>query len=172
MVDPFCSSYMDYQRKAEDELAQFLFIIVKKASEMQLESKFNYYVFNPENGHYKGTSDFNRALESGSALDLRWQLNHMNFRENAPLYHDYVFQLPRERQSRFIKLVKYIKDKGNNLAHKKHLTDRMQAAEEKSGSFKDILDLLKKMIKLVDEIYKAVQHIEDIVAVSLCVLVR
>ena len=165
MVDPFCPSYMDYQRKAEDELAQFLFIIIKKASEMQLTDELNYYVF-------KQSTSFDRALESGSALDLRWQLNHLNFRENVPLYCDYVFELPIEGRPTLTELVQDIKEKGNNLAHKKHLTDRMQATTVKSGSFKDILDLLEDMIKLANIIYKAaVQHLKDIVPVSSCVLV-
>ena len=125
-MDPFCPSYIDFQSRAEDELAKFLYIIVNKASEMPLD--FDYYIYVRTGGYFESTSHFNKALESGSVFDLRWQLKHFCFKKNTDIYCNYVFQPSwiSPKPDYFTHLLQYIKQKANNLAHKKHLNDQMQ----------------------------------------------
>ena len=167
-MDPFCPSYMDYQRRAEDELAKFLYIVVKRASKMSL--KISYYIYVPADRNFEPTFNFNKALESGSVLDLRWQLKHLIGFKNRSLYYNSVFR-PSWTLNEFINLLNYIKQKGNNLAHKKHLRDQLRGQQTvgvKSGTFNDINDLLDGMINLADMIYNAMQHMQKIVPVSAC----
>ena len=150
---------MDCQRKAEDVLAKFLHKLVKKASEMGLGIK--YYKLYFEDGKFENTKKTNRAFESASVWDLRWQLNHLSHEKS--LYCNRVFRPSPtldEFTDEFTDLLERITKKMNYLVHKKYLKEGMAV------TFQDTHDLLNDMVDIADTIYNAVQHIKDIVPVS------
>ena len=157
-LDPFCASYRDFQHRAEDELAKFLYHALNNAWKRSQKFKCK----NPDS---RNEEDNNISIEEalqGPALDLRWQLGHLLFEHNRKEFLK-VFKrsisnpkMPNQNQMR--RLLKSIKDGANELAHKQYLQDdkreparrHADARSRVVAESENILTLLNDMIKLVD----------------------
>ena len=181
-LDPFCASYRDFQLRAEDELAKFLYHALNNAwGESQ---NFEYKRVRFKKSEQRKKFNMLMSLEEAqkeSALDLRWQLNHLLYDTNRQEFFD-VYETgadePMPNQNKMTSLLEDIREKANDLAHKQHLHDEKDEQWRRQDDIKSlsrmseiILKLLDKMIELVNMIYTMTKHVRKIEPVSECVCV-
>ena len=161
-LDPFCTSHNDFQLRAEDELAKFLFHSLDNAWRNR-QYQNNFQRQNPVTKKPMTIKEAQQGPARQVALDLRWQLKHLLFYHNRTVFVKvFAGRISMSNQNRMSGLLKRIKKQANQLAHKQYLQDDTR----KKAESKTIPTLIDEMIDLVDIIYNMTKHVREIEPVS------
>ena len=138
-LDPFCPSNMEFQRRGEDEISKFLHLVIRHASRLKLQIKYE----DPQQREQGAHSNAARAVGTLS-LDFRWLMKHLEY--NRSIYSKAVFN--SSISEAYIQwCCRKLREKGDLVAHKQHLQDNLQEEMEsaqKKGNEEKPMEQSKK----------------------------
>ena len=147
-LDPFCPSSIEFQRRGEDELTKFIYILVRAGATIKTRWPFVCKYRDPVT---EAPITAKKAL-SGPALDFRWQMKHLQF--NRCFYCQKVLDANEEFLWRW---TKYFREEANKMAHQQHLKDLLQPIPNPEA-INTTQMLLDKMVTFAEEIYPKKKH--------------